>query len=239
MSGTCCPSWGCATVPRPSFTPTKADSRADAGRASGTPQVPVAGVGVILEYWPQVSAAACRPSGCLFHSVCRCEDATPSGLHRDRRGRRAVPRPGPGRSGRAGPVARHPAKENSLSSMLTAALTPPAGRGSDFAGLSQLIVGAGLMKRRPGYYLARIGLVAGLYVAGWVAFVAVGDSWYQLLVAVYLAVATAQLAFVAHDIAHRQVFRTRRASEIAGLVAGNLGIGMSYGWWMDKHNRHH
>src|SRR5690606_9928176 len=23
------------------------------------------------------------------------------------------------------------------------------------------------------------------------------------------------------------------------LIAGNLGIGMSYGWWMDKHTRHH
>jgi fatty acid desaturase len=126
-----------------------------------------------------------------------------------------------------------------LSSMPVAVLTPPAARGSDFAGLSQLISGAGLMKRRPGYYFARIGLVAGLYIAGWVAFVAVGDSWYQLLIAAYLALATAQLALVAHDIAHRQVFRTRRASEIAGLIAGNLGIGMSYGWWMDKHTRHH
>ncbi len=126
-----------------------------------------------------------------------------------------------------------------MSSMSAATLTRPAARGSNFAGLSQLIVGAGLMKRRPGYYLARIGVVATLYVAGWVAFVAVGDSWYQLIIAVYLAVATAQLALFAHDIAHRQVFRTRRASEIAGLVAGNLGIGMSYGYWMDKHTRHH
>ena len=28
-------------------------------------------------------------------------------------------------------------------------------------------------------------------------------------------------------------------AEVAGLLAGNLGIGMSYGWWMDKHTRHH
>jgi fatty acid desaturase len=54
-----------------------------------------------------------------------------------------------------------------------------------------------------------------------------------------MAVAFAQLALVAHDLAHRQVFRTKRPSEIAGMVAGNLGIGMSYGWWMDKHTRHH
>jgi fatty acid desaturase len=121
----------------------------------------------------------------------------------------------------------------------TATLSPPTARGSDFAGLSQRIVRAGLMRRRPGYYAARITLVAAAYVVGWVAFAAVGDSWAQLLVAAYLAIAFAQLALVSHDIAHRQVFRTRRATEIAGLVAGNLGIGMSYGWWMDKHTRHH
>ncbi|GIH17414.1 fatty acid desaturase family protein [Rugosimonospora africana] len=120
-----------------------------------------------------------------------------------------------------------------------ATVTPPATRGSDFATLSGRIAAAGLTKRRPGYYVARISLVAGLYVAGWAAFVAVGDSWYQLLVAPFLAIVFAQLAFVSHDIAHRQVFRTRRPSEIAGLIAGNLGIGMSYGWWMDKHTRHH
>jgi fatty acid desaturase len=123
--------------------------------------------------------------------------------------------------------------------MPTATLSPPTARGSDFAALSHLIARAGLMRRRPGYYLARIGLVTFLYIAGWVAFAAVGDSWYQLIVASCLAVVFAQLALVAHDIAHRQVFRTRRASETAGLLAGNLGIGMSYGWWMDKHTRHH
>jgi fatty acid desaturase len=125
---------------------------------------------------------------------------------------------------------------------MTAALAqslPPAARGSDFAVLAQRIARAGLMRRRPGYYVARIGLVAGLYVAGWIAFVAVGNSWWQLGVAPFLAIIFAQLALVSHDIAHRQVFRTRRATEIAGLIAGNLGIGMSYGWWMDKHTRHH
>lgn len=63
-----------------------------------------------------------------------------------------------------------------------------------------------------------------------VAFATIGGSWHQLAMARCLAVASAQLAVVAHDIAHRQVFRTRRASDIAGLVVGNFGIGMSYGW---------
>ncbi|GAT66035.1 acyl-CoA desaturase [Planomonospora sp. ID91781] len=112
-------------------------------------------------------------------------------------------------------------------------------RGSDYAGLSRRIVQAGLLERRPGYYAVRLGLVGALFAGGWTAFFLIGDSWYQIPVAVFLAVVFAQIALVAHDLAHRQVFRSRRSSEIAGLVAGNLVIGMSYGWWMDKHTRHH
>ncbi|WP_116950111.1 fatty acid desaturase family protein [Jiangella endophytica] len=124
--------------------------------------------------------------------------------------------------------------------MTTETDLPPAPRpGSDFARLSRKIADAGLLDRRPGYYTVRIGLVVAAYAAAWGVFAAVGDSWWTLAVAAALAVAFAQVALVAHDLAHRQVFRRRRPSEIAGRIAGNLGIGMSYGWWQDKHTRHH
>ncbi len=120
-------------------------------------------------------------------------------------------------------------------------LEPPAvaARGSDFARLSERISRAGLLERRPVYYALRIGGVAAAYILGWAAFVVIGNSWLQLAVAAFMAIVFAQVALVAHDLAHRQVFTSRRPSEIAGLIAGNLGIGMSYGWWMDKHTRHH
>lgn len=116
---------------------------------------------------------------------------------------------------------------------------PPVVRGSDFARLSERIRRAGLLERRPAYYACRIGLVAAAYVVAWTVFGVLGDSWYQMIVAVVLAVVFAQVALVAHDLAHRQVFKSRWPTEIGGLVAGNLAIGMSYGWWMDKHTRHH
>ncbi len=116
---------------------------------------------------------------------------------------------------------------------------PAACAGSDFALLSERIGRAGLMQRRPVYYALRIAAVATAYVASLTAFVLAGDSWVQVIVATVMAVVFAQTALVAHDLAHRQVFRSRRRSQIAGLIAGNLGIGMSYGWWMDKHTRHH
>jgi fatty acid desaturase len=111
--------------------------------------------------------------------------------------------------------------------------------GSDFARLSAQVIDAGLLRRRPGYYTIRIGVIAALFAGGWAAFFMIGQSWWQLLTALFFAILFGQIALVAHDLAHRQVFRTRRPSEIAGLLAGNLCIGMSYGWWMDKHTRHH
>jgi len=111
-------------------------------------------------------------------------------------------------------------------------------RGSDFARLSRKITEAGLLRRRPGYYTFRITAVAGLYAAGWTAFVLVGASWWTLLIGVFMAVMYGQVALVAHDLAHRQVFRRRRASEVSGRIAGAC-IGMGYGWWQDKHTRHH
>ncbi|MDN5895682.1 MAG: acyl-CoA desaturase [Nocardioides sp.] len=121
--------------------------------------------------------------------------------------------------------------------------TPQASRrptgGSDFADLRRRIDDAGLLERRAGHYTARFVLVGLALVATWTLFFTVGNTWWQLLTAIPLAVVFAQLALLAHDIAHRQVFRTRRPSEIAGRIVGNLGVGMSYGWWMDKHTRHH
>ena len=115
----------------------------------------------------------------------------------------------------------------------------PRTAGSDFAELHRRINAAGLLRRRPAYYVLRLSLVAAAVAGGWAAFFVVGSSWWTLAVAAFLAVAFAQAALVAHDLAHRQVFRTNKPSARAGLIAGNLAIGMSYGYWMDKHTKHH
>jgi len=112
-------------------------------------------------------------------------------------------------------------------------------RGSDYAMLSRRIAAAGLMERRPFDYVIRSAVAVALFAAGWAAFAAIGASWWTLGIAVFLGFASTQLAFLGHDIAHRQVFRRRTASEVAGLLLGNLGVGMSVGWWVAKHTRHH
>ena len=115
----------------------------------------------------------------------------------------------------------------------------PDQQGSDYSELSRRVKAAGLLRRRPGYYTLKITVTVALAVAGWVAFVLLGSTWWQLLTAAFLGVIFTQLGFLGHDSGHKQVFRTRRGTYAFGLLAGNLGIGLSYGWWLDKHNRHH
>jgi fatty acid desaturase len=83
---------------------------------------------------------------------------------------------------------------------------PPATRcGSDYAELSREVKQAGLLNRRPGYYTAKIGVNLLLLAAGWAAFALIGRSWWQLLVAVFLAVMFIQTAFIGHDAGHQQI----------------------------------
>ncbi|MFG1607914.1 fatty acid desaturase family protein [Actinoplanes sp. NPDC049265] len=115
----------------------------------------------------------------------------------------------------------------------------PKAAGSDFAALNRQIVAAGLLERRPAYYAVRLSAVAALFAGGWLLFFVIGSSWWNIAVAGLLGVVFSQAALLAHDVAHRQVFRTKRPSQIAGRIAANVAVGMSYGWWMDKHTRHH
>ena len=123
----------------------------------------------------------------------------------------------------------------------TAALAAPAPRrrGSDYAELLTRVRGAGLLERRPAYYTWRIVLDMLLLVACWTAFVLVGDSWWQFVTATCLAAVFTRLGFLGHEAGHGQTFRSRRANHVLGLLVGNLAIGLAFGWWVDKHHRHH
>ncbi len=114
-----------------------------------------------------------------------------------------------------------------------------ADRGSEYAMLSRQVRQADLLARRPFYYWWKITLTAAALAIGWVAFVLIGDSWWQLGLAAFLAVVFGQIGFLGHDAGHRQVFATHRANYVLGVLCGNLGIGLSYGWWTSKHSRHH
>ncbi|MFI9402442.1 fatty acid desaturase family protein [Nocardia sp. NPDC052316] len=115
----------------------------------------------------------------------------------------------------------------------------PSVRGSEYAVLMRRVRQAGLLDRRVRYYAWKSAITAGAFVAGWAALFLLGDSWWQLAVAVFLAAVFAQLAFLGHDAGHRQIFAGRRGNYLFGLIAGNLATGVSIGWWTSNHNRHH
>ncbi|WP_405494500.1 fatty acid desaturase family protein [Nocardia sp. NBC_00511] len=112
-------------------------------------------------------------------------------------------------------------------------------RGSDYAGLLRRARQAGLLNRRLRYYAWKTGFTAAAFFGGWAVLILGGDSWWQLLTAVFLAAVFAQFAFLGHDAGHRQIFRSRRANYVYGTIAGNLATGLSIGWWTSNHNRHH
>ncbi len=108
----------------------------------------------------------------------------------------------------------------------------------DYGELSQLIRQAGLLRRRYGYYVVKISLNVLAFAGGWVAFFHLGDSWWQLFLAVFFAVVFAQLSFIGHDAGHKQIFRTGRANDVIGFWHGGM-VGLSYASWMEQHTRHH
>jgi fatty acid desaturase len=122
--------------------------------------------------------------------------------------------------------------------MTTSVSSPQRSGSGDFATLAREVRRAGLLERRRGYYVARIVGNLAVFTAGWVAFVAIGDSWWQLLMAVFFAAMFTQLAFIGHDAGHKQIFRSRRGNDAVGYLHGGL-VGLSYEWWVGKHTRHH
>jgi fatty acid desaturase len=45
--------------------------------------------------------------------------------------------------------------------------------------------------------------------------------------------------FLAHDAGHKQIFTSRRANDLGGLLLASLAVGLGYSWWLNNHNRHH
>src|SRR5580693_3028662 len=119
---------------------------------------------------------------------------------------------------------------------LAAAVDPST---AGFRALASQVRSIGLLDRRPGYYRAKITLTIFAFFASWALFVIVGNSWAALAVAPLVGLMFTQLGFLGHDAGHNQVFHSRRRNRLLGLIVGNALIGLSFGWWVPKHNAHH
>ena len=108
-----------------------------------------------------------------------------------------------------------------------------------YAELKRLLKQKGMLEKQPAYYTRRIILLCSMLGLGILFLFTVHIWWLQLFNAVYLAFVWAQVGLLSHEAGHRQMFHHAWLHDLVSLIGGNLLIGMSYGWWLEKHNTHH
>lgn len=109
----------------------------------------------------------------------------------------------------------------------------------DFAELSRLVREKGLLEKQYRYHAFKIISILGLLLLGIFLLLTVNHFGLKLLIAVYLAFVYVQVSFIGHDVAHHQVFKLSKYNDFLGLFFGSFLVGISRGYWMDKHNAHH
>jgi fatty acid desaturase len=132
--------------------------------------------------------------------------------------------------------------------MTTITQSPPVAPGrartrdrhvSEYTDLAAIVRDSGLMRRRYRRYVLRCTLQLLAYGIGFALLALLGPTPWQLLVAAFFGVMFTQSAYLSHDAAHRQIFWSGKRNEWFSRIAGNFFVGLSYGWWMIKHSRHH
>ena len=121
------------------------------------------------------------------------------------------------------------------------------GEKSHYGELLKVVKGEGLLKRNVRFYAFLFAAVSLLSLTTWVGIYLLGyffpDSiaWqlFALIPAVFLGALSTQYSFIGHELAHNQVFTKNKWNDRIGLVVANLFAGLSYGFWLAKHNRHH
>ena len=108
-----------------------------------------------------------------------------------------------------------------------------------YAELATEIRSLGLLRPRPVFYAVMLAVDLAALAATVLAVLLLHDTWWAVLLAPVLAVVSTQLGFFGHDAGHRQITRRRGPSELLGLLSGNLLNGLSWSWWIEKHNAHH
>ncbi len=112
-------------------------------------------------------------------------------------------------------------------------------RTNSFTELAARVREQGLNRRTRWFYFALLGGLTVALAGAFTGMALLGDSWFQLLIAAALGVIFTQFAFIGHEASHRQVFASGRANDRLGRIVATFFVGISYAWWMTKHNRHH
>jgi fatty acid desaturase len=110
---------------------------------------------------------------------------------------------------------------------------------SEFRPLSDRIRALGLLRPRKAWYVRYAVLLFAGIAATTVGLVLLAGSPWVIALAPVAAVLWVQVSYLGHDIGHHQVTQDKRWMRAFGLSLGNVLTGLSFGWWQDKHTRHH
>jgi fatty acid desaturase len=103
-----------------------------------------------------------------------------------------------------------------------------------------MVIDAGLMERRYGYYLGRTLLSFCFLVVGMVLALAVPEGWgWTALTGGVLGFAFAQIAMIGHDCGHHQVFKRAWPNWWLGQFCFSMIVGVGFWSWRWRHNVHH
>ncbi len=108
-----------------------------------------------------------------------------------------------------------------------------------YSELATEIRSLGLLRPRPSFYAGLLAADLSALAAVVTGLVLLRDTWWTVLLAPVLAVVSTQLGFFGHDAGHRQITHRRLPTRLLGLLSGNLLNGLSWSWWIAKHNAHH
>ncbi|MER6408352.1 acyl-CoA desaturase [Streptomyces viridosporus] len=113
------------------------------------------------------------------------------------------------------------------------------GASASFAELLKRVKAEGLLDLDTRYDYRRLALNMSLILAGFVAFFLIGESWWQMLVAVWMGLCGVQSAYMWHEVGHKAMFRDKKVGTLVAYFHANFFSGVSYAWWVNHHNRHH
>jgi fatty acid desaturase len=108
-----------------------------------------------------------------------------------------------------------------------------------YAELKRRVSQDGLLERNPRGALAFIGINLLLLALCCAIFGIFRHPLGVVAGAVLLSFISGQWGFVMHEAGHRQMFRRGWQNVATGMLHGNMLLGVSYGYWVRKHNQHH
>lgn len=59
------------------------------------------------------------------------------------------------------------------------------------------------------------------------------------LTILYFSLLFVEIGYISHDIIHNQYFANVKLNHVLASIFANMGIGLSYSWWIEKHNVGH